>query len=134
MIHKSFARLFLRFRHNARSPLSFRNLIFTSLIVLFVSCSIPSIYADLLGDTSDEDLLGEWQSGRDAADTTDVDDARKAHEELFAENRYPSAATCATCHAKQYREWSVSQHAYSQLSPVYMALNNTINVLTSGSD
>ena len=58
--------------------------------------------------------------------------AKKAHDKLFAESRYPSAATCRTCHAQHYKEWSVSQHAYSQLSPVYMALNNTLNSLTNG--
>ncbi len=47
-----------------------------------------------------------------------VEDSAAAHADLFAESRYPSAGTCGTCHPKQYKEWSVSQHAYSQLSPV----------------
>lgn len=61
-------------------------------------------------------------------------DPYEAHEALFTENRYPSAATCKTCHPKQYKEWSVSQHAYAQLSPVYLALNNKINDLASGTN
>ncbi|MCZ6593188.1 MAG: multiheme c-type cytochrome [Alphaproteobacteria bacterium] len=52
----------------------------------------------------------------------------------MTEKRFPSAATCGSCHPKQYREWSVSQHAYSQLSPVYLALNNKINELANGSN
>lgn len=60
--------------------------------------------------------------------------AEKAHEALFAESRYPSAGTCGTCHPKQYEEWAVSQHAYSQLSPVYLSLNNRINELANGSN
>ena len=32
---------------------------------------------------------------------------------------------CATCHVKQYKEWAVSQHAYAQLSPIYMAMQTT---------
>jgi cytochrome c554/c'-like protein len=56
------------------------------------------------------------------------------HEALFAESRYPSAATCGTCHPKHYKEWAVSSHAYAQLSPVYMSLNSEINELTSGTD
>ena len=60
--------------------------------------------------------------------------ALEAHEALFAEKRYPSASTCKVCHPKQYREWSVSQHAYSQLSPIYLALNNKILALTNGSN
>jgi hypothetical protein len=60
-------------------------------------------------------------------------EAEEAHEKLFNEKRYPSAATCGTCHPKHYKEWSVSQHAYAQLSPVYMAINNFLNFSTSGS-
>jgi len=60
--------------------------------------------------------------------------ASEDHLKLFVENRYPSAATCAVCHPKQYREWSVSQHAYAQLSPVYLSLSNRINQLSNGSN
>jgi len=60
-------------------------------------------------------------------------EAEQAHEKLFSESRYPSAATCGTCHPKHYKEWSVSQHAYAQLSPVYMAINNFLNFSTSSS-
>ncbi|MGI9479028.1 MAG: multiheme c-type cytochrome [Hyphomicrobiaceae bacterium] len=56
------------------------------------------------------------------------------HLQLFVENRYPSANTCGVCHPKHYKEWSVSQHAYAQLSPVYLALNNRINQLSNGSN
>ena len=66
--------------------------------------------------------------------TTAAAQEEEPHEALFAEDRYPSASTCVTCHPKQYREWSVSQHSYAQLSPIYMALNNTINMLTNGSN
>jgi hypothetical protein len=60
--------------------------------------------------------------------------ASSAHDTLFAESRFPSAGTCGTCHPKQYAEWSVSQHSYAQLSPIYMAINNFINSITSGSN
>ena len=60
--------------------------------------------------------------------------AEEVHEALLAEKRFPSAATCGSCHPKQYREWSVSQHSYSQLSPVYLSLNNKINELANGSN
>ncbi len=61
-------------------------------------------------------------------------DTRTAHEQIALEDRYPPAARCASCHPKQYREWSVSQHAYAQLSPVYMAMQSTINLKTSVSN
>ncbi len=60
--------------------------------------------------------------------------ANEAVAELTAEDIYPSAKTCAACHPKQYAEWSVSQHAYAQLSPVYMAMQMTINAVTSSTN
>ena len=92
---------------------------------------------------SDEDSLLDGESLADEAESTDevaeaaeeeTLSAAEQHEALFAESRYPSANTCAACHPKQYREWSVSQHAYAQLSPVYMAMQITINSLTSATN
>ncbi len=60
--------------------------------------------------------------------------ANEEHLALFVENRYPSASTCGVCHPKHYKEWSVSQHAYAQLSPAYLSLNNKINQLSNGSN
>ncbi len=94
---------------------------------------------DLLLDK--DDLLGGKEEkktapGKKAApEKQDVGkDSEAAHEALFAESRYPSAGTCGTCHPKQYKEWAVSQHAYSQLSPVYLSLSNKINELANGSN
>jgi hypothetical protein len=61
-------------------------------------------------------------------------EAAQQHEALFAETRFPSAGTCGTCHPKHYAEWSISQHSYSQLSPVYVSLSNKINQLANGSN
>ncbi len=61
-------------------------------------------------------------------------DAEQAHKALLSEDRYPAAVTCAACHPRHYEEWSVSQHSYSQLSPVYQSLSNKINELASGSN
>ncbi len=60
--------------------------------------------------------------------------AAEEHLQLFVENRYPAAATCGICHPKHYKEWSVSQHAYAQLSPIYLSLTNKINELSNGSN
>jgi len=60
--------------------------------------------------------------------------ADEEHVKLFVENRYPSANACGTCHPKHYKEWSVSQHAYAQLSPIYLSLSNKINALSNGSN
>jgi hypothetical protein len=72
---------------------------------------------------------GEDNSGKDVALQAAAD-----HEALFAESKFPSAATCGTCHPKHYREWSVSSHSYAQLSPVYLSLSSEINELSSGSN
>ena len=65
---------------------------------------------------SDDDLLSVENpetptSTTDTDEDKSVDSTTKSHAELFMEDRYPSAGTCATCRPKQYREWSVSQHA-----------------------
>jgi hypothetical protein len=93
------------------------------------------------GGLLDEGLLDEMDTTEEAepeSDEEDLDDiteaARLEHEKLFLETRYPSAQTCLTCHPKQFREWSVSQHSYSQLSPLYLSLNNKINELANGSN
>ena len=84
---------------------------------------------ELLDDDAVEEKKEAEEEEPDAAAT-----ARKAHDALFAEGRFPSASTCGSCHPKHFEEWSVSQHAYSQLSPIYLALNNKINVLANGSN
>lgn len=72
-------------------------------------------------------------TSEDAGEDELLDEAEREHARLFKETRYPSAATCGTCHPKHYKEWSVSQHSYAQLSPVYMAINNFLNFSTSSS-
>jgi cytochrome c554/c'-like protein len=91
--------------------------------------------ADPKGETGEMQKAMQEEKARDVDEQKDIAlQAARDHEALFAENRYPSAATCGTCHPKHYKEWSVSSHAYAQLSPVYMSLNSEINELTSGSD
>ena len=50
----------------------------------------------------------------------------QAHAECFAQDCFPSASACRNCHPEQYREWSVSAHAYAQLSPVFNAMSNKL--------
>jgi len=53
-----------------------------------------------------------------AADSTEAD----PHAGIYAtEGRFPSASTCRSCHESQYRDWSVSMHAFAQLSPTMEA-------------
>lgn len=69
-----------------------------------------------------------------AATNAPASDAAAEHAKLFVESKYPSAASCRTCHPDHYKEWSVSPHAYAQLSPVFNAMQATINLGTSGSN
>lgn len=55
-----------------------------------------------------------------------------AHARIYQHDPYPSATQCAKCHAGHYREWSVSPHAYAQLSPVFNAMSAKLNKLTNG--
>ena len=46
----------------------------------------------------------------------------QAHAACFEDDPFPSAKKCAKCHEGHFREWSVSPHAYAQLSPVFNAM------------
>lgn len=74
-------------------------------------------------------------AGEATAEATDEPlSADEEHEALFLEDRFPAATTCATCHPDHYREWSVSPHAYAQMSPVFNAMHGTILKLTNGTN
>ena len=99
---------------------------------------------DLLtpGGSNPEDLLKVAPSApttaEDAKKKQEQEERQKAadaeHEKLFLETKYPSAVTCATCHVKQFEEWSMSQHAYAQLSVVFNAMQTKININTGGTN
>lgn len=57
-----------------------------------------------------------------------------AHARLYAASKFPSATACGQCHPTQYRQWSVSQHAYAQLSPIFNAMQAKIVQGTNGTN
>jgi len=61
-------------------------------------------------------------------------DGTASHQSLFLENKMPAASTCKACHPKHYQQWSISQHAYSQLSPVYHTFQAALNRLTNNTN
>ena len=85
---------------------------------------------NLLGD--DDDFLVDDVPDEVKYDDRVVKDPNMAHAQVFLNDRYPSATQCASCHPKHYREWSISQHAYAQMSPVFNAMQGTIGRLTNG--
>ncbi len=52
----------------------------------------------------------------------------------FEALQYPVAATCGSCHPTHFQQWSVSPHAYSQISPVFNAMQATVTRLTNGTN
>jgi mono/diheme cytochrome c family protein len=56
----------------------------------------------------------------------------KAHADLFKKSEFPSAQECGACHLQIYREWSVSRHAFAQISPTFLAYQATLVKLTKG--
>ncbi|MFA5982649.1 MAG: c-type cytochrome [Methylococcaceae bacterium] len=56
----------------------------------------------------------------------------KAHDDLFKKSLFPSAQECGVCHQQIYREWSVSRHAFAQISPTFLAYQATLVKLTKG--
>ncbi|MAT15325.1 MAG: cytochrome C [Planctomyces sp.] len=68
-------------------------------------------------------------SGMEPGDNCAVYDP---HAGVYANNEYPSAKECRTCHEKIYEEWSVSAHAYASISPMFHKFEQTINTLAQG--
>ncbi len=60
--------------------------------------------------------------------------AGEAHRQVYSDERFPSANECATCHPDHFKEWSVSSHAYAQMSPVFNAMHGTILKITNGTN
>jgi nitrate/TMAO reductase-like tetraheme cytochrome c subunit len=54
------------------------------------------------------------------------------HAREMANDLYPSAKVCGQCHPNQYKQWSVSSHAYANLSPMFNKFEQKINDLSQG--
>ncbi len=50
----------------------------------------------------------------------------------LADKLYPSAKVCGECHPNQYRQWSLSSHAYANVSPMFNKFEQKINDLARG--
>ncbi|MBI1370037.1 MAG: cytochrome C [Planctomycetes bacterium] len=72
------------------------------------------------------------KTGGGAKPITPKTDAEAAHAALYAQNEFPSAAQCATCHKQIYDEWASSNHAYASISPMFHKFEQRINDLAQG--
>lgn len=61
-------------------------------------------------------------------------DADALHAKLYGESLYPSAQECSVCHPDHFREWSVSPHAYAEMSPVFNTMQAAVTSLTNGTN
>ncbi len=55
-----------------------------------------------------------------------------ADEDLFRNKQFPSAFECKPCHELQFRQWSASSHAYANLSPFFVSVENSVKGKTNG--
>ncbi|MCG8651413.1 MAG: cytochrome c family protein, partial [Pirellulales bacterium] len=85
-------------------------------------------------DRSLESLPPPHRSSHPAPHPTPVNlaAANSAHAACFEGDPFPSAKKCQACHPGHYREWSVSPHAYAQLSPVFNAMSSKLIKLNNG--
>ena len=60
------------------------------------------------------------------------ENSANAHRQLFEKEKFPSAKQCANCHPEHFKEWSVSPHAYAQISPVFNAMHAATVKRTNG--
>ena len=113
----------------------YRNL---GLLILLFAGLLPVIYGEYLQAeqkgivrivATDPAPPAEAPAPRDEVLKHVID---QAHAECFEDDPFPSAEKCGKCHPQHYREWSVSPHAYAQLSPVFNAMSNKLIKLNNG--
>jgi len=75
-------------------------------------------------------LLAEMGVGQEIPKLPPLSDphARTA----FADNLYPPAKVCGECHPNQYKQWSLSSHAYAAVSPMFNKFEQRINDISRG--
>src|SRR2546425_8432013 len=95
----------------------------------FVFSTMPAVADDdLLEGGTNAEITQPSTPGTQESEQT-ANEAAEEHAKLFVESRYPSAEVCQTCHPDQYRQWAMSQHSYSQLSPTLQAFQGTLQKL-----
>jgi len=57
--------------------------------------------------------------------------AKEDHDKLLKDAEFTSAQNCRKCHPVHFDQWAMSQHAYAQLSPIYMSMQKAVNHLTN---
>ncbi len=87
---------------------------------------------DPLGGLGPRNRRSRGGGGDKGADAPKAKKTPDPHEALWAEDCYPSAATCAKCHPKHYEDWRASSHAYAGISPMFQVFEQLISELSQG--
>ncbi len=87
---------------------------------------------EMMGPSGSRESLPGAGHGADTSSRGGVPEGLDPHAEVFANNFYPSAMTCAKCHQQIYDEWRVSAHAYAAISPMFHKFEQKLTVLSSG--
>ena len=107
-------------------------------VVVVLAMVLPNIvFQDVQAENEGVVKLSSKETATAPETTTDLDEVQqyvidRAHADCYVDDPFPSAAKCGKCHPQHYREWSVSPHAYAQLSPVFNAMTNKLNKLNNG--
>ncbi len=92
-------------------------------LTLIASCAVGLVAADAKPAPAPKPASAE--AGKPEPDP---------HAALYAtQGRFPSASSCRSCHENQYRQWSVSMHAFAELSPTMEAQSAEITRQFNGS-
>jgi nitrate/TMAO reductase-like tetraheme cytochrome c subunit len=54
------------------------------------------------------------------------------HANAVADAQYPSARVCGQCHPNQFKQWSISSHAYANVSPMFNKFEQRISDISRG--
>ena len=122
---------------------SFGKLMMSYCITLFMCVALGGIvYAyETTNDTEEAqvkntDVVPEdeksLEEDKAQVENTDVVRKSKRKKKVFKDKVFPTAFECKVCHPLQFRQWSVSMHAYSNLSPVFISNDNNTQLITNG--
>jgi len=107
---------------------------------VIAACAAPTMSApdheNIGGEANTAEMSGDEIARMSADELMEMmkGDPDQAHLEVFLKSPYPSAHLCGQCHPKHFEEWSVSSHAYAQLSPIFNAMQAKTNQITNGTN
>ncbi len=105
-------------------------------LLFFFSLPIYASNDDIFSEEEllEEEVLIDLEKTEEQTQVFSEEEINAMHEELYLEHPFPSAQECRVCHEEHYRQWSVSQHAYALVSPVFNAMHGKTLKVTNGTN